>query len=285
MDSKLIADWLEATNEEYMLQHIPQKERPWKAMMDYSSKFKVSVVLGSELADEIFNWFKSNSKPGSHAIGPLFTGCFYFDTTFWRLDVPVFYGEVSLSPFYLLDDMPKNIIDKIKNNPQHSHALAVYWSDCLDYSLGYEFIISQNCLNEKSLIFFKNAHKELVGSISQILLPRVNEKAILSLRLSTEIFMKSCLLQELELTEKQLKGLSHKIEDIATECYKATRDAEYLDAASCMSVFPHISSRYDGEDVSFSDLWLAIKITQRIASTVTRRYTPNDIRPQLFRNE
>ncbi|WP_447888288.1 hypothetical protein [Serratia fonticola] len=284
MDDKLLLKWLENTNDKYRKADIPPRQRPMKAMLEFSVEFKVYVVLGSDLAKKIDHFFESNSKPGEHSMGSLFTGCYYFDSTFWPLNIPSFFGEVSLSPFDCLDDMPESLKIKIEEDNELFNSLLFYWSDCLDYILGYETISSSVNLEPKALVFFKNAHRELIGAISQILLPKPNTKAILSLRLATEIFMKACLVQELKLGDKELMKLSHKLEDIAAECYKTTSEKKYLDVSNDMSIFPNISYRYDGHESKYSEVWKALCLTQKVASIFTRRYSPHDILAQKVPN-
>ena len=281
MDDMLILQWLKKTNEKYRKADVPPRQRPMKAMLDFSVEFKVYVVLGSELAKKIDNFFESNSKPGEHSMGSLFTGCYYFDSTFWPLSIPSFFGEVSLSPFDYLDDMPDSLKIEIENDSELLNSLLFYWSDCLDYILGYETILSSGSFEPKALIFFKNAHRELIGAISQILLPKPNTKVILSLRMAAEIFMKACLVQELKLSDKELMKLSHKLEDIAAECYKTTKDEKYLLISNDMSVFPSVSYRYDGGESKYSEIWKALCLTQKVASIFTRRYSPYNTLAQL----
>lgn len=282
MDEKILTKWLEEIDDDFRAKNFPPRNRPWEAMSKYSKEFKTSLELGSPIAKYIFNWFEKNSKAGTHHMGNLFTGCFCYDATFWPLEIPIFFGEVNLSPFDFIGDIPARVKESLMRNHSACHALTIYWSDCLDYALGYEFMISTKALNDRAILFFSNAHKELVGAITQLLSPKPNLKAILSLRMASEIFMKGLLVHELKLNDKQLKKLSHNLSDISKECFNVTGDAEYVDVANHMHIFPDISYRYEGGETILKDVWLSLCITQRIASTITRRYSPHDIRPQLF---
>jgi hypothetical protein len=101
--------------------------------------------------------------------------------------------------------------------------------------------------------------------------------------MATEIFLKALLIQERGLSDQQLKRLSHRIEDIAEECFLVTKNPEFCAIAKAASVFPDVSDRYTGDERKLSEVWQAVCVAQAAATTVTRQYTDRDMRPQIFR--
>ncbi len=286
IDQKDLEAWLTSINEKYRQEEIPHRNRPWSALSDFSQEFNCSFTLDSPIAKSIFDWFAANSKPGSQEIGSLFTGAFYFDTNFWPLEILLGYGSYSLSPFDSLNAMPQAIKKQVIDNNYHSWCLNLYWIDCLDYAYGIDDIEKLGSLNPNALKLLQNGNRELVGAIAQLLIPHPNTKAILALRMASEIFMKALLVQEKNLTDQQLKkSFSHKIEDIANECFSATGLHEFEDISKNVSIFPDVSDRYHGNEWQLSDVWRALCITQMAGTAVTRRYSNRDTRPQLFHGQ
>jgi len=174
--------------------------------------------------------------------------------------------------------MPLSIKEHVSQSHQDLWNLALYWANCCDYAYGIDDISKQGKLNGKALVFIQNGDRELTGAIAQLISPRPNTKAILALRMACEIFLKTLLIQERNLTNQQLKKLSHKIEDIAAECFAITHAPEFEAIAKTKSAFPDVSDRYDGAESKLSEVWDALCITQIAASAVIRQYTDRDMR-------
>jgi hypothetical protein len=286
IDRNDLENWLSLANIRYRQEEIHPKGRSFRALSEFTQEFNCSISLNSPIAKTIFDWFTANSQPGSHAIGSLFTGAFYFDTCFWPLSISIGYGDLVFSPFNSLETMPLSLQNQVKESRDDYWQLSLYWIDCCDYAYGIEDIQSHAKLNSKALTFIQNGNRELIGAVAQLLIPRPNTKAILALRMASEIFMKALLIQEKNLTDQQLKkNFSHKIEDIADECFAVTGVPEFKTVSDNIGVFPaNVSDRYDGGEWKLSDVWKAMCITQIAATAVTRFYTSRDIRPQIFGN-
>jgi len=97
IDEKGLDGWLQSTNARYRSEEIPHRHRPFKALSDFSREFNCSIDLAPPTANTIFEWFEAHSQPGSHAVGALFTGAFYFDACFWPLYIPLGYGTFTLN--------------------------------------------------------------------------------------------------------------------------------------------------------------------------------------------
>lgn len=285
IDRRTLKDWLNSTNARYRTEEVPPRHRPFRALSDYSREFQCSLMLDSPIAKSILDWFYKHSAPGSHAIGSMFTGAFYFDTYFWPLHIPIGFGTFSINAFDCLETMPEVVKEHLANSPQDSSNLALYWVDCCDYAYGLDELQKSDKLNSKALAFLNNGDRELRGAVAQLLSSRPNTKAILALRMACEIFLKALLIQEKNLTDSQLKNLGHKIKDVSAQCYSATLVSEFDTVAKAANVFPDVSERYDGDERKFSEVWNALCITQITAAAVIRYYSGRDMRPQVFTGE
>lgn len=282
IDQRTLDNWLTSVNARYRAEEIPPRHRPFRALSDYSREFKCSFTLDSPIAKSILDWFYKHSAPESHAIGSMFTGAFYFDAYFWPMHIPIGYGTFSINAFDCLETMPETVKEHLAKSQQDSTNLALYWVDCCDYAYGFDELQKSNKLGSKAVTFLNNGDRELRGAVAQLLFPRPNTKAILALRMACEIFLKALLIQEKNLTDSQLKNLSHKIKDIAADCRLATGVPEFDDVATAANVFPEVSERYDGDEWKLSEVWKALCIAQVTATAVVRHYTNQDIRSQVF---
>jgi hypothetical protein len=167
-------------NEQYRQKEIPPIQRPFRALMDISRELSCSIVFPSASADRIFDWFVKNTKPGSHAIGALFTGAFYYDVCFWPLSVPVGYGSFQLNALTALDTMPEALKASLMSSHEATWALALYWADCVDYAYGVEELIKGTRLSPKAVSFIESGHHEFIGALSQLTTHRPNTKCSVS---------------------------------------------------------------------------------------------------------
>lgn len=282
IDPHALETWLTSTNARYRADELPPRHRPFRALSDFSREFKCSISLDSPLAQSIFDWFYKHSQTGAHATGALFTGAFYFDACFWPLYIPIGFGTFSLNALNCLETMPQSIKEHISQSREDLWDLALYWADCCDYAYGIDDVNKEGKLNAKALAFIQNGDRELAGAIAQLVSPRPNAKAILALRMACEIVLKTLLIQERNLTDQQLKKLSHKIEDIAAECFAITHAPEFDAVTKAGGIFPEVSDRYEGIERKLSEVWNALCVTQIAATAVIRQYTDRDMRSQLF---
>lgn len=282
IDPKTLTIWLSSANARYREDEVPPRHRPFMALRDFTREFRCSIALDSPVAKAIFDWFYAHSQSGSHSVGALFTGAFYFAACFWPLYIPLGYGMFSLNALDCLETMPQSLKEQLSQSRQDLWRLALYWADCCDYAYGIDDIGKEGKLNKKAIVFVRNGDRELAGAIAQLVSPRPNTKAILALRMASEIFLKALLIQERNLTDKQLKKLNHKIEDIAAECFAVTFVPEFDAVAKATNAFPEVSDRYDGDERNLSDVWHALFVAQTAATAVTRQYTDRDMRRQIF---
>jgi len=277
-----IDNWLNTVNARYRADQVPPHQRPFRAMSDYSLEHNCTFSLDSPIAKAIIEWFDIHSQPGSQAIGAMFTGAFFFDACFWPLNIPIGYGKFSINAVECLESMPKSLKDQLLQSHHDQWNLALYWVDCCDYAYGINEIINKGNLKAKALRFLQNADRELAGAIAQLVIPRPNLKAILALRMACEIFLKVLLIQEQDLSDKELKKIGHEIKDIADKCFALTKTQDFDSVSKAIGAYPEVSDRYDGVEREMTDVWKALCVTQIAATAVIRQYTGRDMRKQVL---
>lgn len=275
--------WLESANERYRQAHRPPMRRVFQAMQELSKERGRPLVLGSPAADKIADWFVAHTKPGSHAIGALFTGAFYFDASFWPVTIPIFYGTHRFDPLDSLQSMPDPIKQALWRKPDGRSVLLHYWCDCFDYAVGFDALRKGPGLDSRARALLVNAEGELKGAIAQLLLDRPNLKAILGLRLACEIFLKFFLVHQQKLTDEQLKKHSHRLEGLARECFKVVPLPDFEIIANGVVAYPAVADRYTGSEKTLLEVFNGAFIAQLTAATVTRHISGQDCRQSIVR--
>lgn len=268
-------NWLRLANQRYSQEGVPHKGRPFKAMSDLTRELGVTLSFDHPIAKRIFDWFQEISPPGAHEVGSAFTGAYFFDTAFWAVHVPFIFGRVAIEPLECMSDMPAAIRKAVEESPVELDGYLRHWLNCMDYGYGRMDLADSTTISPRAASFLSAAHSELVGANAQILETRPNVKAILGMRMATEIYLKTVLVQELNLNDSQLMKLGHKLEDVADACSKATNDNTFDGIGSRTSIYPSVSARYDAPAWTSEDVWEAARLTQ--PATVTRRYSDRNM--------
>lgn len=275
--------WLEQANERYRIEHLPPKQRPIQALSDLSIHLKCSITLGSELANQVVDWFRRNTQPGSHAIGSLFESAYYFDACFWHLSIPIGFGTFRFDVFNSLESMPVQIKQRLANNEKETEDLVSHWADCCDYAYGLDDILQIKQLSEYSLSLLGGAKSELSAGIAQVLTqPHPNMRAILSFRMATEIFFKAYLVQEKNLNENELKSINHSLYKAIEESCKINPNPSLAFVMANLHVFPPVSARYEPNSFSLAQVWLGLKIAQISGAFVARCYSNRNVKAQIL---
>lgn len=274
--------WLSAANQRYGAEGIPHKGRPFQAMSDFTRERSCTLAMDDPLTKRIFDWFYEHSPPGAHQVGSVYTGVHFYDTAFWPVHVPLIFGQVSVNALDCLETMPVQIKKVLEAHHRDIWTYVVHWVNCMDYGYGQMDLGGTSRLQPRASKFLGAAHSELVGANAQLLEPRPNVKAILGIRMATEIFLKAVLVQERNLSDNQLMKISHKLEDAANACAEATTEKVFEEIGKRASLYPPVSARYDDTEWSSTSVWQAATLTQLTGATVTRLYTDRDMRASVM---
>ncbi|WP_414526372.1 hypothetical protein [Nodularia chucula] len=276
-------DWLRAINEKFRSEDVPPKARPILAILEYSKQFNCSWISPSDIDKTIETWFDENTKPGSHKIGSLYKGTFYFDSCFWQIDIPIGIGCYPVKAFDSLTLMPDNLKKEIQAKPQILREFIAVWLNCVDYAYGYNDILQLNTFNELATSFIKSAHKELQAKVSLLLEESPQAKAIETSRMAVEMYLKAILIIKNGWNdETQVRKIGHDLDKAVEQCIKLANNQHLEILKDKLNFFPPISERYKAKEWKTSELWFGYSIAQYIATTFTRMFSDRDNRNKIF---
>ncbi len=130
--------WLEELNRLLSEKQVPHSARPFEAITELSRVWNCEVNFNSPQVKSIFSWFESHSPKGSHAVGSLFTGTYYFDAYFWRVSIPLAYGIVPLNPLDSIEGASDSVKTQIQTNKERFTDYLFLWVDTMDYGFGID---------------------------------------------------------------------------------------------------------------------------------------------------
>ena len=277
-------EWFQTLNRKFREQDTDVRQRPFLALDSYCKDFNVkALAMNSAPAKAIFDWFYSNTKPEAHHIGSLFTGVYYYDTCFWPLDVFITYGSVTMDALASLQSMSASMKEAVMSVPNDAWSYIYTWANSVDYAYGFddmEKMLPAEAVYARSLL--ANADRELRAAIAQLLEHRPNAKASMSCRMATEIFLKVFLVLKAGKSETQIKAFSHSLDKLIDEIRKLDQEHDLLSIEGELSVFPAISDRYTGDELTLPSLWRTYLVSLHVAAAVIRSFTDRDIRSSVL---
>lgn len=282
LSDEALNSWLRATNRRYGVEGVPHKKRPFTALSDFTREHNCSFSSDHPTSKAIFQWFYEHSPPGAHHVGSVYTGIYFYDAAFWAVHIRLIFGTVSVDALDCLETMPKQIKETMAASHRDVWNYATHWVNCMDHGYGYMDLAGSERLTPRAASFLSAAHAEIRGANAQLLEPRPIHKAILSLRMANEIFLKSVLVQELDLSEDKLRSISHKLDDAASRCGDVTGERTFGEIAKRVRVYPPVSARYDQPSWSAAEVWEAATLAQLTAAAVTRLYSDRDSRSAVL---
>lgn len=273
---------LEKLNEEFRAEDIEPRKRPLEAIQRISERTNRSINFPSEEADFIFRWFEKNTKPGSHAIGSLHQGAYYYDSTFWSVNIPMAYGFVQLNALDALDGMPQNIKTSLYENRKAIWDYVIFWADCLDFGYAYDDLYKSKNIDRFGRQLLCAGYEELSSATSLLLEHRPNKRAIMNCRMATEMLLKCFIAFKDGLTEDQAKRLGHNLENIFDRFLDVSNYQHLAEIKSLLRVFPDIHERYKAQEVDNSSLFDGYCFAQSIGALIARAFTDRNTLPQVM---
>ena len=275
-------EWLNKINDEFRRSNTPPGKRPFEAISRLSQESGVSISLSSPEARRIFDWFKNNSKPGAHAIGVLYESCCFYDATFWKVVVPIGYGTFKLNALEALPEMPHSVKNALMSDPPSRLNYMLFWADCVDFGYGYDDMIKLNREDKFGLEMLRASYEELQAAKSMLLEHRINRRAMMASRMSTEMILKSYIAMKVGLSDQEAMSLGHNLEKSFHRFIEAAGNIKLKALEPLTAVFPEIHRRYEGQRHNPSDLWLAFGFAQTLAAYLTREFTDRDMQSQIL---
>ncbi|MGR5370739.1 hypothetical protein [Photobacterium damselae] len=278
-----IDELLERINKEFMAEGIPHIQRSFLALSKLSIMLNKSIQFGSEESDYVHDWFSKRSKASSLCIGSLFEAAYYYDAEFWSVKIPIVFGTVNLGAFDALSDMPEINKEIIAQDRKQFWQYALFWADCVDFGYGLSDLSSQKS-DSFGMQLLNAGFEELQSATSALLSQKPNKRAIMSLRMASEMFMKSYLALKGHLDEKGARKLSHNLDDALKEVVEVSGQRFPNEVFQLVKLFPSIHERYAEQQASNKDIAHCYDFALSLGALVIRETTDRNIQAQVLGN-
>ena len=273
---------LEKLNEELRKEDIEPRARPWEAIKRISARTNRSIIFPSAETDFIFKWFEANTKPGSHTVGFLHQGVYYYDSTFWSVSIPIIYGSVQLNALDALHKMPQKIKNSLFENRKSIWEYVIFWADCIDFGYAYDDLYRSENHNTFGRQLLCAGYEELSSATILLLEHRPNKRAIMNCRMATEMLLKCFMAFKDGLTESQAKELGHNLEKIFDRFLDISNYQHLSETKGLLRVFPDIHERYKAQEADNSSLFDGYCFAQSIGALIARAFTDRNTLPQVI---
>ena len=273
---------LEKLNEELRKEDIEPRRRPLEAIKRISVRTNRSFIFPSAETDFIFKWFEANTKPGSHTVGLLHQGVYYYDSAFWSVSIPIIYGSVQLNALDALHEMPQKIKSSLFENRKAIWEYVIFWADCIDFGYAYDDLYSSENHDTFGRQFLCAGYEELSSATTLLLEHRPNKRAIMNCRMATEMLLKCFIAFKDGLTESQAKRLGHNLENIFDRFLDISNYQHLSESKGLLRVFPDIHERYKAQEVDNSSLFDGYCFAQSIGALIARAFTDRNTLPQVM---
>lgn len=283
MNNDELYEWLNSVNQRYRERDIPPKQRPFLAFADLARERGLSVLFPSATADKIFDWFKQNTQEGSHAIGLLFTGIYYFDASLWPVYVSIGFGHFRLDSLNAVETMPPKIRDQLAADTAELWNYTLFWADCVDLAYGSDDLHKLGQLSPDARAFLDNGRREIETAVAQLASAHPNAKTMLSSRLAIEVYFKAFLIAKGLEDADTVRRFNHRLAELLDTCRSAGLDRELAPLQPMLAIFPAVSARYTGGEQPVRALWTAYCIAQSAAAVIVRALSGRDMQSQVLR--
>ena len=282
IDMMINEEWLKKTNLLLREQGIEPRRRPLEAIRMYAEQNKTSVSFSSPLARTIFDWFYDNTKPGSHNTGALYESVYFFDSSFWLIQIPLIYGRVELNPISSLKNIPDSLKNDLMNNPKSGWDYNFFWADCVDYGFGIDDLYKDKKLNRFGIQLLMAGDQELRAATALLIQDRPQQRALLTCRMATELFIKSYIALKDQLSERQARSIGHDLFKAFDRFIEASGLKEWIPLRDQLSVFPAVNERYSEHNCKLDKLWSGFSIAQSFGAITIRNFTDRNIMAQVL---
>src|ERR1700731_1266154 len=132
--------------------------------------------LGGNAFQGILDFFKEHTGFGRELNAPISKTCFFYDGTFWRLDVPLLYGDAVIDPIRCVREMPSSVLRSLGIDTAARDELDAHWFDAVCHNAGTRNIdhVIHNSLGAQ---FLRGADALLSSSVLNLLDVRSSSKA------------------------------------------------------------------------------------------------------------
>jgi len=273
---------LEKLNEELRKEDIEPRARPWEAIKRISERTNRSISFPSPETNFIFKWFELNTKPGSHTVGLLHKGVYYYDSAFWSVSIPIIFGSTQLNALDALNEMPPKIKNSLVENRKAIWDYVIFWADCIDFGYAYDDLYRSKKHDAFGRQLLTAGYEELSSATTLLLEHRPNKRAIMNCRMATEMLLKCFIAFKVGLTEFEAKRLGHNLEKIFDRFLDISKYQHLSEIKGLLRVFPDIHERYKAQEVNNASLFKGYCFAQSIGALIARAFTDRNTLPQVM---
>jgi hypothetical protein len=247
-------EWLEQLNAEFNQEELPHGRRADEALRRWSLANGIPISMSSLRAKQVYEWFRSNIKPGSDWIGPLADAVFYHGGAFWETTVPLCLGQPQMNPLDMLR-MPASVKINFCRERNDVFVFLKFFADLYDYYYTVEDV--RYSFRDNPLLdgFIGSGRKHLTSTSTFLLETSPNPKAAEEARTALEIFLKIFLVHRAHVPERELRNLSHDLHKLLARCLEVDPNSGLKHLEAKLGIYPDISARYRADQVQPRDLW------------------------------
>lgn len=268
--------WLVRINQALRAEDVPPRQRPFLAWRAYADEYHLAIALNNPIVKRIFEWFQMNTQVGSHLGGPLFRGAYFFDASFWPLQVPIIYGSVELNVWASLQTMPDALKAAVARDKEAMAQLIDTWTSAVDYAFSFGDL-TRPPPPRFALDLLMSADRELRGIGDLLLAPRPSAKAAHSAALAIELVGKFFLALRGNLDDAAARQLGHNLVAILSRCGEKAPIRDLSVLIERAKLLPGPVDRYAGTEPPPRYLWEAYLTALLTAANLLRPFTNRDV--------
>jgi hypothetical protein len=262
--------WLDGVNRQLRDQGIHPAARPWKAIAAYQAETGSIVLSPGPIDRRIFDWFARHTKAGVQAVGPMFSGAFYFDGVFWPLTVPIFCGTVELQPEGALPTMQLAMLAQLLADADRASEFIAVWANSLDYAMSLDDLRGVQFVADAR--DFLDSGERHVHAASHLLLDRnpsgaASEASALGLEMTAKWFLSIyCGLP----SEVLRRDFGHDLKKLLRRCEPLLPPGSLRNHLEDVGRFPSMAARYGRDEATPVQLWETYRTALTVAAILLR---------------
>jgi hypothetical protein len=268
--------WLVRINQALRAQDVPPRQRPFLAWRAYADEHHLALAFDNPTVKRIFEWFQANTQTGSQLSGPLFSGAYFFDASFWPLEVPLLYGAAELNVWASLRTMPQALKAAVARHQEAMAQLIDTWTSAVDYAFSFNDLMRPPP-PQFALALLLSADRELRGIGDLLLAPRPSAKAAHSAALAIELVGKFFLARRANLNDAAARELGHNLVAILSRCGEEVPVRDLSVLIERARLLPGPVDRYAGAEPPPRYLWEAYLTALVTAANLLRPFTNRDV--------
>ncbi|MBA3833972.1 MAG: hypothetical protein H0X34_19205 [Chthoniobacterales bacterium] len=255
-------EWLSSFNDECREREVSSGERPFRALEKWAeesgqraSPFNLLLShLSTPAFSAIYAFFKANTSVGRDEAAPFRQTCFFYDTAFWPVIVPVLYGEHVVDPIRFVVGMPASLFHDLGFDSAARDELNAHWFDCLHH-MNNTLLLDGDQLPELAGGFLAGGEKGLFAAADCLLGLPPNQKAAELSRDAFESILKGFAVVKTDLTLDDAKEIRHKLHKLVMRCAAALPAFETARLDKACGLYPDIAARYEKTALPAKGLW------------------------------